>query len=100
MYKTWIYEKKFQLDQGQFSEAILSCEGLDTIATVVLNGITVGTTNNQFRRYLLDVRGAVLQGSNVLRIQFDSAIQNAQDGADAYPYYVRRALVKARSGYS
>jgi len=88
MHKTWIYEKEFQLDKGPFLEAILNCEGLDTIATVVLNGKTVGTTNNQFRHYLLDVKDALLQGPNVLRIQFDSAIQNAQDEANAYPYYV------------
>ncbi|GJJ73174.1 beta-mannosidase [Entomortierella parvispora] len=91
MYKTWIYEKEFQVDKDPFSEAFLDCEGLDTIATVTLNGRIVGKTDNQFRHYLLNVRDALLQGTkqtNILRIQFDSAIQNARDGADSYPYYV------------
>lgn len=90
MHKTWLYEKEFQLEENSpYSVAILDCEGLDTLATVSLNGKEVGKTINQFRHYLLDVKDVLQSGTNTLHIQFDPAIENAQKVADAYPYYVR-----------
>ena len=48
------------------------CEGLDTAATIELNGVTIGTTNNMFRRYEFDI-AETLQLSNTLSITFESA---------------------------
>ena len=33
----------------------LVCEGLDTIASVTVNGINVGQSSNQFLRYIFDI---------------------------------------------
>jgi len=33
-------------------KAILVFEGVDTISTISLNGVTIGKTDNMFRRYV------------------------------------------------
>ncbi|KAF9135047.1 hypothetical protein BGW39_004923 [Mortierella sp. 14UC] len=83
----WTLEKTFDLDTT-FTHAILDCEGLDTLATITLNGTTIGSTDNQFRHYRLDITKALQKKSNVLRITFDNAVRLSKEKADAYPYYV------------
>ena len=39
---------------------MLVCEGLDTVATVKVNGQTVGTSNNMFIRYVYDIKSALV----------------------------------------
>ncbi|KAG0077007.1 hypothetical protein BGZ90_007874 [Linnemannia elongata] len=83
----WTLEKTFDLDQ-EFTHAFLDCEGLDTLASITLNGTVVGLTDNQFRHYQLDITKALVKKSNILRITFDNAVRISKDRADAYPYYV------------
>lgn len=75
------------MDQD-FTHAILDCEGLDTLTSITLNGTVIGSTDNQFRNYHLDITKALVAKSNVLRIIFDNAVRTSKDKADAYPYYV------------
>ena len=56
----WIYRYRFAcspelLDQNK---VFLVCEGLDTLATVVLNGHELGHTNNMFRCYEWEVKSS------------------------------------------
>ncbi|KAG0046826.1 Mannan endo-1,4-beta-mannosidase [Gryganskiella cystojenkinii] len=89
MKKTWVFEKNFQIhEKGPYSNTFLDCEGLDSVATVFLNEKLIGTTDNQFRHYFLDVSDALKQGSNTLTIQFDSALEHVERLGDTYPYYV------------
>ena len=37
----------------------LVCHGLDTIATVIINGRNVGQATNQFVRYVFDIKDAL-----------------------------------------
>jgi beta-mannosidase len=73
---TWEYRTSFDWEPGA-EHAELVCEGLDTVATVVLNGVELGRTENMHRSYAFDVR-AVLRGHNDLLIRFDSAYDYAQ----------------------
>ncbi|KAF9999739.1 hypothetical protein BGZ79_006663 [Entomortierella chlamydospora] len=57
-------------------------KSVQTIASVP------GSTNNQFRRYMFDVSTTLRAGSNLLRIQFESAVSYADAKAKEYPYYV------------
>jgi beta-mannosidase len=85
----WTLEKTFDLSEDtNFTHAILDCEGLDTFASITLNGSTIAITDNQFRHYHFDVTKALQKGSNVLRITFDNAVRLSKERADAYPYYV------------
>ncbi|KAF9204681.1 hypothetical protein BGZ49_005003 [Haplosporangium sp. Z 27] len=89
IHNTWVFEKEilveFSLDHRI---VILDCEGLDTITTVYLNGTPIGSTSNQFRRYLFDVSSTLQKGSNLLCIKFEDAVSYANAKAKSYPYYV------------
>ncbi|KAG0308074.1 hypothetical protein BGZ98_009058, partial [Dissophora globulifera] len=85
---TWVFEREFFLEDLNYAFAVLDCEGLDTLARVTLNGIVVGSTQNQFRHYFLDVKSALKSGANELRIEFEEAVGHAKKQAEAYPYYV------------
>ncbi|MEU4220139.1 glycosyl hydrolase 2 galactose-binding domain-containing protein [Actinoplanes sp. NPDC026623] len=73
----WVYETVFQHDTDG-GRADLVCAGLDTVATVLLNGIEVGRTANMHRGYRFDVRGVLRDGENRLRIHFGSAYAYAE----------------------
>ncbi|KAF9403921.1 hypothetical protein BGX21_007490 [Mortierella sp. AD011] len=86
---TWVFEKEILVEENlDHRIGILDCEGLDTVATVFLNNILIGSTNNQFRRYMFDVSTTLRTGSNILHIQFESAVSYANTKAKEYPYYV------------
>ncbi|KAG9067507.1 hypothetical protein KI688_012290 [Linnemannia hyalina] len=83
----WTLEKAFDMDQ-EFTHAFLDCEGLDTLASITLNGTAIGSTDNQFRHYQFDISKALVRKSNILRITFDNAVRVSKGRAEAYPYYV------------
>jgi beta-mannosidase len=55
----------------------LVCDGLDTLATVSLNGRELGRAANMFRQYRWDVKPLLKTGENDLRIAFDSPVRFA-----------------------
>jgi beta-mannosidase len=55
----------------------LVCDGLDTLATVTLNGHVLGSTANMFRQYRWDVKLLLKAEGNELRIEFASAVHYA-----------------------
>jgi beta-mannosidase len=64
----------------------LCFDGLDTVATVLLNGRVVHSTSNMFRRATVDVRHALVAGSNRLDVRFASPALAAAAYHDRYPY--------------
>jgi beta-mannosidase len=62
------------------------CEGLDTIASVYINGILVGKSDNMFRRYSWDVTSILEEGENNILVAFTSAKTYASKKAAEYPY--------------
>jgi beta-mannosidase len=69
----WTYEKEFALP-GNFEgrRAVLEFGGLDTFATIHLNGFLVGNTDNMFLAHRFEVGGMLRPGRNILRVRFDS----------------------------
>jgi beta-mannosidase len=71
--KVWWYRTEFLFDKkiepGERLELIF--EGLDTFATVFLNGIELGSTENMFIAHTFDVTREVRPGRNVLAVKFD-----------------------------
>jgi len=53
----------------------LICDGLDTLATVGLNGSELGRAQNMFRQYRWDVKSLLKVGDNELHIAFDSPVR-------------------------
>ncbi len=69
----WVYRTSFTCADGLISEdkVYLVCDGLDTLASVVLNGHELGRTDNMFRRYEWEVKTFLTaKGANELIGQF------------------------------
>ena len=66
---------------------VLKCEGLDTLATVRLNGTQVARTDNMFRTYEFNVKKLLKAGGNTIEIQFDSVLplMRAKEGQRKLP---------------
>ncbi|WP_326560541.1 glycoside hydrolase family 2 protein [Micromonospora sp. NBC_01796] len=88
----WVYRTTFEWDDQAADRVDLVCAGLDTVATIQLNGVEVGRTANMHRSYRFDVRSLLLPGENTLEVRFDSAYRYAEglrdslgDRPNAYP---------------
>ena len=69
----WVYRANFSCPSEYFNEEkiFLVCDGLDTLATVVLNGHELGRTDNMFRRYEWEVKAYLnATGENELTHHF------------------------------
>ena len=74
----WVYRTDFASTDELVSKekVFLVCDGLDTLATVVLNGHELGHTNNMFRRYEWEVKSLLnTKGANELTITFSSPVK-------------------------
>jgi beta-mannosidase len=86
----WVYRTAFDWadDDGGATESStvdLVCEGLDTVATVTLNGVELGRTANMHRGYRFPVRSALRSGSNELAVAFESPLRYARRQRDEFP---------------
>ncbi len=75
--KDWVYSCVFRSPSGDEGPVFLRFDGLDTLATVYLNGIKIADFNNMFRRYKVDVREQLspAERDNVLLIIFSSPLR-------------------------
>ncbi len=78
--KTWIYSRTFTLPKNmrRAGRMLLCCDGLDTLATVWLNGRSLGRTDNMYRRWEFDITSFVKPGVNRLEIRFASVLPYIQ----------------------
>jgi len=68
---------------------MLVAEGLDTVASVSINGQLVGTSEDMFHRHRWDVPLTLLNGSgNTLEVKFSNAPAYAKAKAAAHPYAI------------
>jgi len=73
----WDYARQFTVtpDFLNHPNIWLVCDGLDTLATVKLNGTELGKTANMFRQYRWDVKNLLVNGKNELIINFASPVK-------------------------
>jgi beta-mannosidase len=87
----WIWSREFTVDREMLEQdkILLVCFGLDTLATLTLNGRELGKTNNMFRKWEFDLAGFIKEGVNTLSVKLDSAVQYAwdQDKKADIPYF-------------
>ncbi|WP_394619068.1 glycoside hydrolase family 2 protein [Lentzea sp. JNUCC 0626] len=75
----WRYTTTFlAAAAGQDQRLDLVFDGLDTLATIELNGDPVGQTANMHRGYRFDVRPFLRDGTNELTVSFASALTHAE----------------------
>ncbi len=72
--RSWIFERAFEADKKMLSKrhVELVCHGLDTLATVWVNGHPVGRADNMFRVWRFDIKRHLRKGTNRLRIRFET----------------------------
>ena len=70
----FIYSRDFTVpaDLLESDAVLLRCDGLDTLATVTVNGTVVGTAKNMHRIYEFDVKSVLKAGENHISVKFDS----------------------------
>ncbi|KAI0178580.1 glycoside hydrolase family 2 protein [Hypoxylon sp. FL1284] len=84
----WVYRTTFASPAvGSSAKAVLAFDGLDTFATVVLNGTTILETENMFIPERVDVTAHLEKdgGENELVITFDSAYLRGWKLVEKYP---------------
>lgn len=68
----WVYRRTFEVTREftRLNQVFLRCEGLDTLATIRINGNDVATTDNMFRTYEFNVKKYLRSGGNYIEIEF------------------------------
>jgi beta-mannosidase len=77
----WQYSRSFDVTRDLLANdhIMLKCEGLDTLATIRLNGQQVARTDNMFRTYEFDVKRLLRLGNSTIEIKFDSVLPLLRD---------------------
>lgn len=79
-----IYETHFDAQPSE--NVTLRFDGLDTFASVYLNGIHLGDTHNMFIPHAFDVSGILKERDNHLRVEFTSPVK-AVEGMPKAPKF-------------
>ncbi len=76
----WRFTLDFTAEAARPGERVeLAFDGLDTVATVELNGAVLGHTANMHRSYRFDVRDHLRDGANHLTVTLRSALNHAEN---------------------
>ncbi|MBQ0106177.1 MAG: glycoside hydrolase family 2 protein [Armatimonadetes bacterium] len=83
-YEDWTWEREFEAGEDflKNSRIFLECEGLDTFATVYINGTEIAKTKNMHRRYAFDIKEVLRPGKNSIKVFIASAPVYSEPIAD------------------
>ncbi len=86
--KNWIYRTSFDIPENIFRMPVIRLifEGLDTYATVILNGDTILVTENMFVAHQVNVKDIVKRDSNGLTVIFESPVTKMLPRLARLPY--------------
>ena len=99
----WMYRCTFKRPDTAPGDCVVLCfDGLDTFATVWLNGEQIHHSDNMFVPYRIDIGSRLREGKNELLIMFESALRRGKQreaeygeravwNGDASRVYVRKA---------
>lgn len=84
--KIWWYRMTFEfheeIKKGERYELIF--DGLDTFATIFLNGVEIGSTENMFISHAFEVTRELNKGKNVLAVKFDPVHVHVEEKVQYY----------------
>lgn len=81
---SWVYDRTFDWVPDGEDVQQLMISGLDTVATVSLNGATLALTENQFRTYRFDVSQKLLAGENRIVISIEAPLVAVEARAEKH----------------
>ncbi|MEQ3690970.1 MAG: glycoside hydrolase family 2 protein [Flavobacterium sp.] len=86
--ENWEYETYFSLASSELKNQNIDLEfdGLDTYATVFLNGKIVLEADNMFRKWTISVKSNLKKDNNHLKIVFHSAVEKGKSKAKKLPF--------------
>ena len=83
----WQIERDFIATEQMLQQhSSLVLENVDCVSSVFLNDQLIGTTDNQFARFVFPVAHVITVGENKLRIEFVVALEEAARRHQAYPF--------------
>ncbi|XP_050194015.1 beta-mannosidase [Myiozetetes cayanensis] len=84
----WTYSRTFKtpFDVRKWQKVNLVFEGVDTVAQILLNNVTVGRTDNMFNRYSFDIT-SVIKEVNFVEVRFLSAVSYAAEQSRCHKAY-------------
>jgi len=85
--KEWWYKRTFDVDEDFLqSKAFLEFDGLDTFATIYLNGREVGKSTNMFTPCSFDVTKEIHEGRNTVAVRFEptAAVAGRMDSSGLF----------------
>ncbi|XP_019953631.2 beta-mannosidase isoform X1 [Paralichthys olivaceus] len=88
-FENWTYTTAFNVS-GQVRDkqkVLLVFDGVDTVSSIRLNGVPVGSTDNMFRGYDFSVRDVLRDGLNVLKVSLTSPVLYASERREAHSAY-------------
>jgi beta-mannosidase len=96
----WEYKTSFNVSRETASNKniILRFEGLDTYATVFLNGVRILSANNMFRTWEADIKKIVRVGANELVVKFKSPITVGLEKLKALGYSLPASNDQSENG--
>ncbi len=79
--RSWWFRKSFEIASGWLdADAIeLEMDGLDSNAEVFLNGEHVASHRNTFRPLVVDIKGVLKPGDNVLLVRLTTGVEDVTD---------------------
>ncbi|KAM3594016.1 uncharacterized protein V6R79_000676 [Siganus canaliculatus] len=88
-FDNWTYTTVFtaSTELRTKQKVLLVFDGVDTIASIWLNGFSVGKTDNMFRRYDFPVGDLLTDGENVLKVSLLSPVLYAAERRKAHSAY-------------
>ncbi|MFC7141244.1 glycoside hydrolase family 2 protein [Halosimplex aquaticum] len=86
----WVYRRTVDVGERllDHDRVVLRCEGLDTVATVLINGSVVGESVNMHVGHEFDAAGALEPGENEVTVRFRSPVEYGRERAAEYPHEV------------
>jgi Beta-galactosidase/beta-glucuronidase len=80
--REFVFTREFELPPSWRREGrklFIEADGLDTLATLYLNGAEIGRAANMHRRFRFELRPSLLEERNRLEIRFGNALQHCRD---------------------
>lgn len=98
-YFDYEYQRNFIItsDVLQQEKVFLCCEGLDTISCISINGQEIARTCNMHRTYEFDIKDALKEGKNDIKITFYSPVKYIEEKYRQKPIWMTDIAMKGFS---
>ncbi len=85
--------RKFTID-SLACPIFLGCDGLDTLAEIFINGVSIAKTKNMHRSYRFDITSTLKIGENEIKIRFLPAVPYVRAKDATYPLHGSQEPIK------